>query len=415
MTVLPHAVEAQILPSPNLSILELLQYDLPIQHPKILPHQIADFFDKNAPNETDPNIIRRIPTPSKDVILSLQKHLANTIKSSDMSIKCIHSVAAAGMTYPLWIIAYWVKVGSVREIRDGWRKGEVYLRDCSQRWRKNKSTEGVNIINQIFDALAIVRWSDKLCGFSSNAAEGLDSLTYYASCKWLTGDHANQMLDLLRKDLQRKRRSKVEVLSTYFFPKISQGFDDKDKYANNNTFHFNRRIGDDLMAGISDQITFLVNLNRNHWVSVIIDFRKQEILYGDSLGCAMSASTQNILIWWTQFHSNASFTIKKLPITLQDDSFSCGLLAWNSLAAYLTGAKLLSVNEVAEGRLKVMLDIVHEHESQKQASKIFICLPVSDLIHSTYRNNKKYQVRRSRVRRSRVRRSQLRRSWVRRS
>jgi hypothetical protein len=158
MAALPQAVEAQILPSPNLSILELLQYDLPIEHPTFLPGQNTDFFDKNTPNVTDLNIIRRIPTPSEKVILSLQKHLANTIESSDsdMSIKCIHSVAAAGMTYPLWIITYWAKVSSVREIRDGWRKGEVYLRDCLQRWRKNKNTEGVDVVNQIFDVLAII-------------------------------------------------------------------------------------------------------------------------------------------------------------------------------------------------------------------------------------------------------------------
>ena len=152
----------------------------------------------------------------------------------------------------------------MREIRDGWRKGEVYLRDCLQIWRKTKNTEGVNVVNQIFDMLAIVQWSAKLCGFSANAAEGLDSLAYYASSKWLTGNHANQMLDLLqfRKSLERKRRFNIEVLSTYFFPKISQGFDDKDKYMNNNTFNFNRRIGDDLVSvvtGISDQIAFLIN------------------------------------------------------------------------------------------------------------------------------------------------------------
>ena len=106
MVALSQAVSAQILPSPNLSILELLQYDLPIQHPTFLPGQIADFFNENAPNETDPGIIRRISAPSKEVVLSLQKHLVTAIKSSDtMSIKCIHSIAAAGMTYPLWIIA----------------------------------------------------------------------------------------------------------------------------------------------------------------------------------------------------------------------------------------------------------------------------------------------------------------------
>jgi hypothetical protein len=389
MAALPEDIEAQILPSLKLSILELLQYNLPIQHPNFQPSQISDFFDKNGPNQTDPNIISRIPTPSKEVILSLQKHLVKATKNSDMSIKCIHSIAAEGMTYPLWIIAYWVKVGSVRDIRDSWRKAEVYLRGCLQRWRKKKNTEGVNVVNQIFDALVIVRWSDKLCGFTANAAESLDNITYYASSKWLTGEHANQMLDLLRKSLQRRLKSNIEVLTTYFLPKISQGFNDKDKYSNDNSFHFHRRIGDDLAAGISDQIAFLINLDRNHWVSVIIDFRKQEILYGDSLGQVMSTSTQNVLTWWTQLHVNTRFTIKKLPITIQDDSFSCGLLAWNSLAAYLAGAKLFSANEVAEERLKVMLDIVHEHESQKQASKISICLPVSDSTNTLHRNDKK--------------------------
>lgn len=108
-----------ILPNPNPSVLKLLQYDLPIQHVNFLPSKIADFFNKNAPNETDHKIISRIPTPSKNVILLLQKH-QSTIKNRDMSKKCIHSIAAEGMIYPLWIIAYWVKVGSMREIRDGW-------------------------------------------------------------------------------------------------------------------------------------------------------------------------------------------------------------------------------------------------------------------------------------------------------
>jgi hypothetical protein len=194
MAALPEDIEAQILPSFKLSILELLQYNLPIQHPNFQPSQISDFFDKNGPNQTDPNIISRIPTPSKEVILSLQKHLVKATKNSDMSIKCIHSIAAEGMTYPLWIIAYWVKVGSVRDIRDSWRKAEVYLRGCLQRWRKKKNTEGVNVVNQIFDALAIVRWSDKLCGFTANAAESLDNITYYASSKWLTGDMPTKCL-----------------------------------------------------------------------------------------------------------------------------------------------------------------------------------------------------------------------------
>ena len=390
MVALPQDIEAQILPNPNLSILKLLQYNLPIQHPNFLTAQIANFFDKNAPNETDPNIISKIPTPSKEIITSLQKHLVNAIKNSDtMSIKCIHSIAAEGMTYPLWIIAYWEKVGSVQEIRDNWRNGEVYLRDCLQRWRKSKNIEGFNVVNQIFDALAIVWWSDKLSGFSANAIESLNSLTYYASTKWLKGDHANQMLDLLCKILQRSQKSNIKVLSTYLLSKISQGFNDKDKYSNDKTFHFYRHIGDDLAAGTSHQIVFLVNLDRNHWISVIVDFHKQEILYGDSLGHTISASTQNVLTWWTQFHSNANFTIKKLPITIQNNSFSCGLLAWNSLVAYLTGAKLLSANEVAEGRLKVMLDIVHEHESQKQVSKIPICLHMTQQMPRNEKMKKK--------------------------
>jgi hypothetical protein len=225
-------------------------------------------------------------------------------------------------------------VDSIREIRDAWRKGERYLQERLVSWKRAKNQEGIKIVNQIFDALAILRWSDKLCGFSANAVEGLDSLTYYTSNKWLAGEHVNQMLDLLRLSLQRQGKTDIEILSTYFYNKISRGFDNRDQYTQDKSFHVHCRLGNDLAVGISNEIAFLVNLNQNHWVSVIVNFRQHEILYGDSLGPPISLPMKNTLLWWTRHHTDINFTLSKLPITIQGDSFSCGLLAWNSLVAY---------------------------------------------------------------------------------
>lgn len=118
-----------------------------------------------------------------------------------------------------------------------------------------------------------------------------------------------------------------------------------------------------MATGIRDQLAFLVNVNHNHWVAIVLDFPKAVIWYGDSLGGKFNQNIMQVLDWWTHLHSGKTFIHKKLPITLQDDNHSCGLLAWNALATFLLHGKymLMNASDVADERLAVLIRVVEHH------------------------------------------------------
>ena len=70
-------------------------------------------------------------------------------------------------------------------------------------------------------------------------------LTVYTSTDWLNGEHANQMLDLLKIDIERAGLSAIEIASanTYFYAKISQGSEDVEKYTSHTSFRVHRHMG----------------------------------------------------------------------------------------------------------------------------------------------------------------------------
>jgi Ulp1 family protease catalytic subunit len=170
----------------------------------------------------------------------------------------------------------------------------------------------------------------------------------------------------LKIDIERAGLlSAIEVANTYFYAKISQGFEDVARYTSHSSFQVYRHMGHMLATGALDLLAFLANLNRNHWVAVVLDFKKDIIWYGDSLGGKIPTSMEKILKWWTKFHSSKDFTVKKLTITIQKDFFSCCLLAWNALCVFFfqKTSHLIPAERVAEERLKMLLRILHHHQA----------------------------------------------------
>jgi len=106
-----------------------------------------------------------------------------------------------------------------------------------------------------------------------------------------------------------------------------------------------------------------MNLDNKHWVAIVLDFENSEILYSDSMGGEPSKDLKEILSWWTHIHSGRKFMYGELEITSQQDSLSCGLLAWNALAHWSLPHKhvLIDAQEVDDARLKVMLKVIDCH------------------------------------------------------
>jgi hypothetical protein len=382
MQSIPPDIDTKLFPHPDLPVLEFLQFHIPIVQTSFRPtfkRTLREiFFDKQPPNITEIQSIMQAPSPPLVVVKGLQQDLPEAISSGFHSIRGIqtHPASTADRTYPLWIVAYWDRAFDVREVRDTWLAAEDRLRDRMRRYKAKGKSDSIRIVEQIFDALSVLQWGHKLSGFSPSATEPVVCLTVYTSQDWLKGEHANQMLDILATDLRRARKSSVQIGDTWFYEKITRGFKNPTSYATADSFRFYRDIGHDLATGTYNQFGFLANVNGNHWIAAVLDFPQRRIWYGDSLAQG-SKSLEKRLGWWTKFHSGEVFTYEQLPITIQQDSFSCCFLAWNALAFFFrndgdTREELVKAGEVADCRLRILLRILQEHLARKSLGSSLI-------------------------------------------
>jgi len=90
---------------------------------------------------------------------------------------------------------------AICQVQGMWMVAKDNLRKKTQQWKAKGKLELLQVIDQCHAAFSVLCWSDKLCGFSPNAEEDLESLALYTSDKWLKGAYANQMLNLLQTNL----------------------------------------------------------------------------------------------------------------------------------------------------------------------------------------------------------------------
>jgi hypothetical protein len=247
-----------------------------------------------------------------------------------------------------------------------WRKAKEFLQWQSQIWKMQGKEETHKLIGGVMDTLAILPWAGNIKGFESE--EPIYELARYTTNDWLTNVHESQMLNLLKKKIHRIPGGfKIKIENTYFYGFLQKAYKTHQtkEYETNKYFIRACKIGHALFSGLRRQVAFLVNINGNHWVAVILDFKHDLILLGDLLDQNKHAMT-DILEWWTEHHSGCQFTVQPLAITHQQDIFSCGLLSFNALAHHFLPNlyPLIDAMLVANGRLEMMLEVIEQHLNQ---------------------------------------------------
>ena len=185
LRAIPLELYTKILPNLNLTVLELLQFHLPLLLPfRDLNFPTTDsFFDTQPPNTTDVADIQELPSPLQAVIDALKKDILQAISSGKHSIKPIHTISkSSNKTYPLWILTYWDMAFNVRLVQRAWARAEQNLHELSRKWAAKGKTESTCIIDQVFNTFTILQWEHDLQGFSTNGtSDNLDMLTAYTS------------------------------------------------------------------------------------------------------------------------------------------------------------------------------------------------------------------------------------------
>lgn len=355
-----------LLPSPSLSVLEFLEFGLPlISSSKVLAP--AKFFSNLDPAIMGTDLLRGMVVPSDETVVALAEVCKSAVKSGAKSVLSLHIQSAPDKRLPLWVIPYWTEVSSLRKTwRTPWIVAEDYLSTRQQRWKGKNATASHRIIDEVYDALSTLPWAGKLKGFSND--DPIYTLSTYATHHWLSDAHEDQMLDLLRTEIKfDSTRRSVIIENLEFSNMLDKAYDERGtNYETSRRFEHLRQLGISLGSGTYKQLAYLMNVNNNHWVAAVLDFDESRILYGDSLGSKPRDRLRAVLSWWTHLHTGRDFAWEKLDITIQQDGFSCGLLSWNALVHWVFPNKhpLIKAEDVDNGRLQVLLRVIQRHQDR---------------------------------------------------
>jgi hypothetical protein len=189
-------------------------------------------------------------------------------------------------------------------------------------WKDGTNPE---LVTDVFKALSTMPWYGNVEGFSN--MDPVSTLATYVTRGWFSDVHVNQCLDLLRRTLMvDPTKAKAEIENLAFMHKLKEAHScwGTEQYEQSRTFHRLRHLGQAAATGEWDELGIIINIRNNHWVAVVIDFRRSQILYGDPLGHPPEAESMEILEWWTHHHTGRTFTWNTLPSSRQMwVSFDC--------------------------------------------------------------------------------------------
>ena len=309
-------------PPLTLSVREFLEVNLPpVAVVTTRAMRTQKYHSDLPPTSESVDEIMSLLSPPDDILATLQQSIrSGTVKS----IQCPHFQleTASEQRYPLWIVSFWVQLAFVRKRQENWRKAIEKLKIQMER-NQNSSP-----LRKAFNSLAYVPWTGQLQGVRDTIE--VHELSLYFTRDWLTDDHELVMLSMLKKTISTEGNN-CFVENTAFMTLLAAAYDKKDEYGTEHAYGWIRKRGEDLASCQKRYLATVANQDNTHWVALIVDFESQELLYGDSFGHPISADMHAVIDWWTHYHTNSRFTVRTLPISRQQDSFSCGMLAWDAL------------------------------------------------------------------------------------
>lgn len=353
---IPPDIHRQLIPNETLPIPEFLNFTLPSVVPQTTPFDPLDYLCIGTPTITDACKIQSLSVPTVEVITQL---LILADINDYASIQCQDD------RFPLWVLTYWKEVHQLHRTQHTWMAAMKGLQEVSREEASRTEKSSSGLVERVTEALASIPWSGYVRGFNTKAS--LESLATYATSAWLTDDHESQLLELLEQELVRGGEADhIYVGNIFFITMLERAYDNRDGYLEKRDYQWLRNLGQKLTMGLHEQLAVITNIGGNHWVAIAVDFKAQEILYGDSLGHTITDELRNIINWWTYLHTGHHFMHRHLPITHQLDGFSCGILAWNALATFFLQpcCQLMDPKRARVERLEVLLAILERHNGQ---------------------------------------------------
>ncbi|KAF8061423.1 ribonuclease H-like domain-containing protein [Lyophyllum atratum] len=375
-TLPPGYLYGGILPPHDLNVLDLLKFPTP--------------NECNPPNLDSPNIFTRIPSiidnpvsarallklpiPSSADVIELLTRAEEASKSGYVSFEYPMNDGTQ-MKLSMWVVGYWKAVHEVM--------------DAKARWIAAKQWLGKQGAEQAMESLTKLPWKYDLPRSMDGNSLGL---VRFASDDWLSSTEMNLITAVLNAELEGRGMTAALALDQGFTEKLMVVFrHSRDGYLMDRSCQSMRRVGTELREGTRTEVSLFACIRLegngtvmpsvdeprgNHWIAVVINWTKQEILYGDPLGFPAPLELLDALHWWIgiSLDGAASFGLGILPCTRQNDGFSCSIFSANAVALWFFpfDVELLeNGTAVRGGRAEMLMKIIrliHEKEPNLSVS-----------------------------------------------
>ncbi len=341
---LPQVIRDDWLPAETESVLFLFQQFRrypPFPSHYILPSNIQSVLHQDVIHGFDYQSLLRIRPPA---LPSVSKAYQDAIKNSKFPIHSVTLIPCDGnlITVPAWIFLYWTEIERVVHTRRRWK---VVLTWISNYFTSPPATQ---LCHRLLLGLSSLSWSYGVAYTSDITPLFSNSSTE----SWLTSfhiDHANALTKAQYQELHGPDATNHHIFATVdHFNAIIRFYGNVHAKKEGYLWDMLKGVENRVVVGEVDSLGGAMHLP-SHWVSVVINFQQQQILYGDSLGNQIPDREHRALKRWikhlvnrsTIFSTHDMITLDKLPTGYQDDSASCGLFALNAIAHHYLQHPLL--------------------------------------------------------------------------
>ncbi len=334
---LPSIHAETLLPRPRMSVLDLVNMDLPpISSGQDAYSNIPWTFSFFSPSQpiNDIEILKQVIVPPKGLVAKLLDQAKQCWLDGAESL----TLPGVSQNLPLWALQFWSDLLLiVYPARVLWEQALTWL----QRDDLNLFQDQVRTT---CEALATVSWSGNLPALSTDRTQFTKAtLLNFLSRGWLSDEEVDLMIYLLEAEVKLTLPGRnIHFVDTVLSRKILEVYDADltgEKIYDPKGTTFLHRFG----AGLSEnsELAGIFHVNDNHWIAIAIDVSLEDLLYGDPAQLPINSRIVSALRWFLSKHvpslppdqlDNGVLPCPKQSFSI--DTWSCGIYNFNGLAHY---------------------------------------------------------------------------------
>ncbi|KAF6765888.1 hypothetical protein DFP72DRAFT_996748 [Ephemerocybe angulata] len=341
------------LPTKKASVTSLLAFSIPAQSSELAIFGVSKYFSAEPPTPNASTLFtRRIPSSAQ--LKKIEQEIGQAWFDGMLSI--IDPRVPDGERFPLWAVSFWKLLLDIRDGQKMWKRSLAWCNSEMEQRQKKGDYDTVMMLEEVKEQLDELPWNDSM-DFERRWSRTL-SLSHFLGPERLTDSHLNMMVAIIAEKVSPEAKVLIAPLAfTYDIITIDRKLKLPSKRWNRTILtQYERRIKQD---GIKE-LHFPLHVDGNHWIVGKVDFIKSTVSYGNSLkgsrifNNSIPQTFDRLLCKWLKYAFNRSFKSigTCLPCATQVDSYSCGILAVNSIAHSTTGTPLWEAKTATRHRLE---------------------------------------------------------------